>query len=142
LYSGRMYKLSFFGKYRGQNKVHESGALMLIPLIILAICATFFGFFGFSHDLAHTLHLEIPHALENHFQNYFVHTKTFRGLISENVLSLSPTILSILGLTLAFKLLSQKEKNSKTLENNFFSDEIANTIIVKPFTFFQKFIYA
>jgi len=45
-YMFRLISMTFLGKYRGGNHVHESPPSMLIPLIILAIFATLFGFIG------------------------------------------------------------------------------------------------
>ncbi len=45
-YMFRLISMTFYGKYRGEHHVHESPPSMLIPLIILAIFATLFGFVG------------------------------------------------------------------------------------------------
>jgi NADH-quinone oxidoreductase subunit L len=67
-YMGRATILTFFGKYRGHAKVHESPKVMTLPLWALAIFAIFIGFIGlpgqgnrFEHFL-HAWHVGDPAA--------------------------------------------------------------------------------
>jgi len=45
-YVARMLWLAFGGAYRGQGHPHESGRVMLVPLVALAVGAVFSGFVG------------------------------------------------------------------------------------------------
>jgi len=45
-YMFRLISMTFLGKYRGKNHVHESPPSMLVPLIILAVFATLYGLLG------------------------------------------------------------------------------------------------
>jgi len=56
-YTARMMAMTFWGKFRGSEKVwahcHESPKVMWIPLAILAFCATFAGLLNLPHNFAH-----------------------------------------------------------------------------------------
>ena len=58
-YMFRLFFLTFHGSFRGthdqEHHLHESPANMTIPLIVLAICATFAGFIGFPHALGESM---------------------------------------------------------------------------------------
>jgi len=72
-YMFRSLILTFFGKYRGEHEPHEAPAIMLVPLILLAIPSAIFGEL-FGDSLLHYLEgwrglnpemsLEFRHALE------------------------------------------------------------------------------
>jgi NADH-quinone oxidoreductase subunit L len=49
LYVARMLWLAFGGAYRGQGHPHEADAVMLAPLVVLAIGAAFAGFAGLGN---------------------------------------------------------------------------------------------
>jgi NADH-quinone oxidoreductase subunit L len=45
-YMTRQVSYVFFGNLRGQDHAHESPAVMLLPLAVLALCTVFLGFVG------------------------------------------------------------------------------------------------
>jgi NADH-quinone oxidoreductase subunit L len=61
-YMGRLMVLTFFGKNRSSDHVkkhlHESPAVMTIPLVILAIASTLGGFLGIPHFMGAHNYLE------------------------------------------------------------------------------------
>jgi NADH-quinone oxidoreductase subunit L len=46
LYAARATRLTFFGERRYEGHAHEGGAVMAIPLLVLAVGAVVLGFFG------------------------------------------------------------------------------------------------
>jgi NADH-quinone oxidoreductase subunit L len=54
-YAGRLWLRTFFGSYRGAGQPHEAGAVMLGPVLLLAVAATLLGLLGLDSGFAHRL---------------------------------------------------------------------------------------
>lgn len=63
VYTIRMLTQTFWGTARSGIHGHESPWLMTLPLVVLAVLATFGGFLGFPHEVGHWLGWEHPHLL-------------------------------------------------------------------------------
>ena len=71
VYTTRMMAMTFYGEVRGGHKGHESSWVMILPLIILALLATFGGFLGMPHEfgphlLSHWLDPVVPKFVAEH----------------------------------------------------------------------------
>ena len=137
-YSWRLMFLVFNGKTRmaeeDYRKVHESSSIMLIPLMILAIGALFFGFIfksyfiGYNSDefwngsivLHHEDHHNIPLLI------YYL-----------------PAILGVVGFFIAWMMYLRKSNIAKNIAelnkplynfllNKWYFDELYNMVLVKP----------
>ena len=137
-YSWRLMFLVFNGKTRmaeeDYRKVHESSSIMLIPLMILAIGALFFGFIfksyfiGYNSDefwngsivLYHEDHHNIPLLI------YYL-----------------PAILGVVGFFIAWMMYLRKSNIAKNIAelnkplhnfllNKWYFDELYNMVLVKP----------
>lgn len=69
-YMTRSLVLTFFGKYRGEAHPHEAPAVMVIPLMLLALLAFVGGYgllelLGFQHYLGHVLDTGAAHHSES-----------------------------------------------------------------------------
>ena len=137
-YSWRLMFLVFNGKTRmaeeDYRKVHESSSIMLIPLMILAIGALFFGFIfksyfiGYNSDefwngsivLHHEDHHNIPLLI------YYL-----------------PAILGVVGFFIAWMMYLRKSNIAKNIAelnkplynfllNKWYFDELYNMVLIKP----------
>lgn len=147
-YMFRLYFLTFRGTFRGtheqEHHLHESPPSMTIPLVVLAVLATFAGFLGLPHVFGH-------HILE-HFLN-----------VNGNVLSLSHTAeialmfvsvaIAAFGILIAYylyvkrNLVPESDATPKAMlytlsQNKFYVDELYNNIIIKPLNFISKLLYS
>lgn len=142
-YMFRVTFLTFFGNFRGTNEqahhLHESPAVMTIPLVILAILSTVGGFLGMPHILS-----------ENHlFQKYLDPLVTTPSSIIHGepsaffewtVVVISIVVLAILYLwekgVFERRVPALDEKQFRTADrimfNKYYVDELYDTIIVKP----------
>jgi NADH-quinone oxidoreductase subunit L len=80
-YMFRLYYLVFAGKFRGDHHtwhhhVHEHW-IMSLPLVVLAVLATFGGLLGWPHVLHGIVH--IPHVLEEWLEPITRLSSTFHG---------------------------------------------------------------
>ena len=134
-YIFRVFFMTFTGEFRGEKEVydhaHESGPVMTIPLVLLAIMALVSGFFNSPVT---------GHALE-----HFLEKDGHLGVIHEPsmfIMALS-TIVGLLGIGLAYLMYKSKSINPATLANGvrplynlslnkFYVDELYHYAIVKP----------
>jgi NADH-quinone oxidoreductase subunit L len=140
-YSFRMIYLTFHGKFRGthheEHHLHESPAVMTIPLILLAIGAIAAGWVGIPTVLgggANFAHFLAP--VLGHPEFHGTHAQEL------GIMGLSTSI-ALFGLLLAFIFYLKKTyipvmlaKNFypiyKVLFNKYYVDELYDYIIVKP----------
>jgi NADH-quinone oxidoreductase subunit L len=59
-YMWRWYALVFMGEYRGHAHPHESGAVMTLPLMVLAVFSVIGGYIGLPHFLGKNVNLIEP----------------------------------------------------------------------------------
>jgi NADH-quinone oxidoreductase subunit L len=140
--------------------VHESPAIMLIPLVVLAILSLIGGWVGVPHVFGG--HNEIEHFLDPIFdpeaaQRYFASGTETLPLNGSHVVEVRLAILSIavacLGLCAAYVLYIRKPGTSTKLatsfkpvytllENKFYVDEIYAMFIVTPLMVFSRLFLA
>ncbi len=94
-YMWRWYALVFLGDYRGHAHPHESGAVMTVPLMILAVFSVIGGFIGLPHFLGKNANLIEPY-LEKVAHNA-------DGMMKlEGIVEFLPIIFSILAVILGY----------------------------------------
>jgi NADH-quinone oxidoreductase subunit L len=139
-YMFRLLFITFFGSFRGTSHqeahLHESPALMTIPLIILAILSIVGGCIG----LPEVLHLG-PHYLQESLSNIIMHTGEATHELSattEYALMGIAVLTAIIGIVLGYN--SYKKTNyvqantgiNKFFEDKWSFDEAYDNAIVKP----------
>ncbi len=142
-YMFRLLFLTFFGKMRyhehGHHKVHESPAIMTVPLAILAILSVIGGFIGIPHiiDILH-----IGNKFE-HFLEPVVHdvTKITAGHSTEMLLMVFSISLAVIGFFGAYYIFYKKQSvpgsdNSilgfkKVLYNKYYVDEFYQQTVIQ-----------
>lgn len=145
-YMFRLLYVTFFNNFKGTDEVkshiHESPAVMTIPLVILAICSTVVGFVGLPPVLSHS------HAFKNYLSSVFAQSKTIMhsghemSHATEWILIAAAVVLSIISIAFAYsKYIMQKQVPAsdadlkglnKVVSNKFYVDEIYDTVFVKP----------
>jgi len=136
-YMFRSLILTFFGSYRGKSEPHESGPLLLLPIVLLAIPSAAFGAL-YGEPLLHYLaswegmHIELPDA-DAHFLEQVVLAFSASGiLLSFIVYLLLPSSRIALG-----KLLP----NLKIfLGKAWVFDDLYAFLILAPISFFARFL--
>ncbi|MBV8550815.1 MAG: NADH-quinone oxidoreductase subunit L [Acidobacteriaceae bacterium] len=129
-YVFRAFFLAFFGTYRGHHHPHESPAVMTLPLVVLALLATFGGF------------INIPEFLSRSYPLGY----------QENVGRMAISAgFGILGILLAYVMYVAKPALADTVKNAFgavytlifnkyYIDEIYQAAIVKPLEGISRFV--
>jgi len=143
-YMFRLYFITFLGDFRGGDKLkshlHESPALMTIPLIVLAILSAVGGFLGIPEVFIHG-----GHWLKNFLGP--VVAKSMAGVPLEQVLghteefimmgvAVAVAIIGILLAWIAYKKFDAKKENKgieKFFEDKWYWDEAYENAIQKPF---------
>jgi len=151
-YMFRLLFLTFHGEFRGtaaqKSHLHESPAIMTIPLVVLAILSICGGWIG------------IPEILggNNFIVTYLqpiIYGEPVTHSIShstEYILMAISTVLVVVMIIAAFVLYvskknipssneSQYSTPHKTLYNKYYIDEIYNALIVKPTLWLSDFAY-
>lgn len=141
IYMFRLVALTFAGKYRGafpENKIHESPALMTVPLIVLAVLSVIGGWVGIP---------ELFMKNGNRFGHFLnpVFARSHQFLPSPNVSHQTEWILLIISTLLVIVVsiwayifykkahdATAKNKFSLAMKNKFYVDELYDAIIVKP----------
>src|SRR6478735_6156421 len=151
-YMFRLLFITFTGKFRGtkeqEHHLHESPALMTIPLIVLAVLAAIGGFVGIPEvfikggdKLTPFLSSVIP---TNHHP--VIRSTEFFLMGLSGVL----VVATIIFTWFRFKNYQQKEQKGfgKVLENKWYVDELYDKVIARPLNklagflnnFFERFI--
>ncbi|NWF76804.1 MAG: NADH-quinone oxidoreductase subunit L [Nitrospirae bacterium] len=146
-YSFRMIFLTFHSKFRGthheEHHLHESPAVMTVPLILLAVGAVAGGWIGIPPVLGGGAHF--AHFLEpvvGHPEFHGTHAEEFR------IMGTSTTI-AVTGIVIAFIFYLKKTQIPLILAKNFniiynilfnkyYVDELYNLIIVRPTIFIAR----
>ena len=142
-YMFRLLFITFFGKFRGTHEqahhVHESPALMTMPLIVLAILSIGGGLIGVPEVFGLGEHwlkewLE-PILLKSELAHIYINELSHRG---ELLLMAIAVIIAFLGIILAwsvYKNYDAKKQNkgmAKFLEDKWLFDEAYDNAVVKP----------
>ena len=145
-YMFRLYFLTFHGKFRGtheqEHHLHESPAVMTIPLIVLAVLSVVGGFIGLPHAVGESMHMHW-HWLDHYLDGTVVMPALHMDLNTELMLMVVATIIAIGGIYYAWLkyskrgelALEDKEITSgahKLLLNKYWFDELYDRIIRKP----------
>jgi NADH-quinone oxidoreductase subunit L len=140
-YSFRMIFLTFYGKFRGthqeEHHLHESPAIMTIPLIILAAGAIGVGWVGIPSVLGGGAHFaEFLKPVVGHPEFHGTHAQEFA------IMGLSTTI-ALTGLVLAaifylvktgipVRLARNFSSIYRILFNKYYVDELYSFILIRP----------
>ncbi len=137
-YMFRLLFVTFFGNFRGtqdqQSHLHESPALMTIPLVILAILSAVGGLLGIPHIFGH-------HWLEGYLQPIYSANVSHGSELSHSIeymLMGIATGVAITGIAIAYayykKYNASKQTNglANVMENKWFFDEAYNNALIKP----------
>jgi NADH-quinone oxidoreductase subunit L len=144
-YMFRLLFITFTGKFRGthdqEHPVHESPALMTVPLIILAVLSIIGGFVGIPEVFAaggDKLSEFLSPVIAKHEGHEVSHTTEY-ALMG---LSTGLVILTIVFAWFKFKNYQLKEEKGfgKVLENKWYVDELYDKVIVNPLNRFAGFL--
>lgn len=137
-YMTRVWALTFLGDYRGDKHPHESPAVMLIPLYVLAFGSLFAGFLGMPEGL----HL-LPNYLAEFMVPVFGHLQEEHAPIGEMAAMGIATVSAFIACSLGYYFysnLKRAEAFSKVLlpfktvfENKFWVDELYDLVLIRPF---------
>ncbi|HNB80524.1 MAG TPA: proton-conducting transporter membrane subunit, partial [Chitinophagaceae bacterium] len=148
-YMFRLLFITFHGSFRGteeqKHHLHESPALMTMPLIVLALLSAFGGMIGLPELIAK------EHLLEEFLEPVLKHSLASEPMI--NALSHSAewglmglaTGIACCGIAMAwfgFKRYNASESSAglaKMAENKWYIDELYDTLIVKPVYAISRF---
>lgn len=144
IYMTRSLVLTFFGNYRGHAEVHESRAIVTIPLVILALLSAFFGlffhrqFFGFVFSWTRPDLFRMLQGLEE---------RELAEWAEEIVSVLAVTCLIVTGIALTFwsrslsAILANLPTFRRALENKWWVDEIYGVLILRPLKTFALVLF-
>ncbi len=141
-YMFRLFLVTFHGEFRGteeqKHHLHESPALMTIPLVVLALLAAFGGMIGLP-KLVGSKHI-LDEFLEPVLRSSLAAKPMIHELSRNNEMLLMGVAISIgvLGILMAWfyfkKYNAQKQASGvlKMAEDKWYFDEVYDAIIVKP----------
>ena len=153
-YAGRMMSLTFYGRekmtHEVKHHIHESPALMVGPLYILAALATLGGFLGVPHLLGE--HVGFHHLLSDWLAPVvpIVHlpVQAIKLPLHEGVVIAASSLVAVFFFFVAIKIFRKIEFISdlssglkapqKLLSNKYYIDELYALIIVKPVQIFSN----
>jgi NADH-quinone oxidoreductase subunit L len=145
-YMFRLLFLTFKGKFRGSTEkliqIHESPAVMLIPLYILAVLSAIGGFIGLPEGIG-------QHGLKAFLDPVFAGSVSlsekhpYQSLSTEYLLMGITIVFALIMVTLAWRkyvskrfvpLSEEVERSglSKIIYNKFYIDEIYEYLLIKP----------
>ena len=142
-YMGRLVFLTFWGKNRSSKHVrehlHESPPIMTVPLVILAVLATFGGFLSLPHVFGHSY---LNHILHGIVPESLGHGATSTELI---LMAISVAVAAG-GLFLSYKLFLDKPEEKESalrdfLYNSWYFNEFYDKAIVWPLNRFGTFLW-
>jgi NADH-quinone oxidoreductase subunit L len=152
-YMFRLLFVTFTGKFRGTeaqaHHLHESPALMTVPLVILAVLSFAGGFVGIPEVLAtggDKITGFLSPVIAKHEEHFVTHSTEYALMGISTVL----VLITIAFAWYRFKVYQPKEEMGfgKLLENKWYVDELYDKIIVNPLmkcagflnNFFEKYI--
>ncbi|HTA83634.1 MAG TPA: NADH-quinone oxidoreductase subunit L [Bacteroidia bacterium] len=142
-YMFRLLFLTFFGEFRGGDKVHphESPKVMTVPLMVLALLSTIGGFLGVPEVLGGSN--RIDKFLEPVFKPAQEKMLGGEGSAPEMILMVVAVIAAVAAIWYAYKKYVQDKEVpapegqripalQKVLYNKYYVDEIYSAVITKP----------
>ncbi len=144
-YMFRLLFVTFTGKFRGtpeqQHHLHESPALMIVPLIILAVLSIIGGFVNIPAVFANggeKLNEFLSPVIAKHEGEQVSHSTEYLLMGLSTVLILA----AILFAWFRFKNYQPKEEKGfgKILENKWYVDELYDKVIASPLKRFAGFL--
>ena len=145
-YMFRLYFLTFTGKFRGthdqEHHLHESPAVMNIPIVVLAVLSVVGGFIGLPHAVGESMHMHW-HWLDHYLEGTLVMPAMHMDLNTELMLMLTATLIAVGGIYYAWLIYAKRGEQAledkqitsashKLLLNKYWFDELYNAIIRKP----------
>jgi NADH-quinone oxidoreductase subunit L len=144
-YMFRLLFVTFTGKFRGtqeqEHHLHESPALMTVPLIILAVLSFIGGFANIPEVFSiggEKLTEFLSPVIKEHEHEPITHSKEYLLMGLSTLLIL----ITILFAWFRFKNYQPKEEKGfgKILENKWYVDELYDKVIVNPLNRFAGFL--
>ncbi|MBL7765551.1 MAG: NADH-quinone oxidoreductase subunit L [Chitinophagaceae bacterium] len=144
-YMFRLLFVTFWGQFRGtedqRHHLHESPALMTVPLVVLAILSVVGGFIGIpavlgeSMGMSHALHEFLKPVLATSLEvSHGEHLSHQHELMLMGI----ATLIAVAGILMGYfyfkKYNAAKESSGifKFFENKWYIDELYDGVIVKP----------
>jgi NADH-quinone oxidoreductase subunit L len=150
-YMFRLLFLTFFGEFRGGDKIHphESPMVMTVPLMVLALLSTIGGFLGVPEVLGGSN--RIDQFLEPVFKPAQEKMLGAEGSAPEIVLMVVAVVAALAAIWYAYKKYVQDKEvpapegqaipaMQKVLYNKYYVDEIYSAVITKPLDKFSGFL--
>ncbi|HRC15732.1 MAG TPA: NADH-quinone oxidoreductase subunit L [Bacteroidia bacterium] len=150
-YMFRLVFLTFTGEFRGteqeKHHLHESPALITIPLVVLALLATFGGilglpeFLGLHHWLKgflSSVFVANPHAAEGHALSHSTEIALMCGAFAGAVLSIGYAYIKYVKGKALPAAEGLESGIGKIVYNKYYVDEIYNLLFVKPVMFLSE----
>ncbi|HUZ59844.1 MAG TPA: NADH-quinone oxidoreductase subunit L [Hanamia sp.] len=150
-YMFRLMAMTFNGKFRGtaeqEQHIHESSAIMTIPLIILAILATICGFIGLPEIFAKN-----GNKIDDFLSPVFAHSNqilTTKGIPhqTEWILVIVSALLVIIVSIWTWNKFKNYASSTpgengfvKAIKNKFYVDEAYDFLFVKPYRSLSAFL--
>ena len=151
-YMFRLIYLTFHGESRVDSHtaehLHESPAVMTVPLVILAVLSVFGGFFGVPHVLNF-----LPNGMELYFKGFFAQVpETTPGSAAAEIgLMVASVLLAVIAWSLAHRyystsldavtaLRNRLQTTYRLSLNKWYVDELYNAVIVQPGKLFSTFV--
>lgn len=149
-YMFRLYATTFLGSFRGtedqRHHLHESPALITIPLIVLAVLSIVGGWIGIpevlmkgGHSLEHFLSPVFAASTQRMDEHHLSHSTEY-ALMAVTVIGAA---LAIFWATARYRKnpeLHEPTGFGKFLANKWYVDELYNAIIVRPLNWLAKFL--
>lgn len=149
-YMFRLYATTFLGSFRGtedqKHHLHESPALMTIPLIVLAVLSVIGGWIGIpevlmkgAHSLEHFLAPVFAASTQRVEAHHLSHNTEY-GLMALTVVGAAIMIFWATAKHRKNPELHEPTGFGKVLANKWYVDEFYNAIIVRPLYWLAKFL--
>ncbi len=136
IYTMRMIAQTFWGELRSKVHPHESPWVMTLPLIVLALLATFGGFLGLPHEMGHWLGLEHSHLLAGWLDGLVPEAVAHEGPLSELAVSGIAVLIALIGLGLGYSVLKpfsfQQGVGRELFAGTHFMDQFYRKVVVEP----------
>ena len=151
-YMFRLIYLTFHGESRVDSHtaahLHESPAVMTVPLVILAVLSVFGGFFGVPHVLNF-----LPNGMEFYFEGFFAEIPgaAHGSAAAEVGLMIASVLLAVIAWSQARRIYVANLDTATALRKRFqmayrlsfhkwFVDELYNAVIVQPGKLFSTYV--